>query len=177
MLQEYVKSMHKTFRIVAFLDYRLPFLIKSKNVIRGYVTSIRNMSSPCKNVWNCRILGLRITVSDKIKKCKLAQVELRFYGSNPRIRNFKSVMKFGTRKVSTLEVFTVNIYEKCRHAKSGTKSGTKLVVRFFLCPISAFCTRCPLGKEKKRTFTKSGGFVFYRFCAAFVSKYFVYYQC
>jgi hypothetical protein len=48
---------------------------------------------------------------------------------------------------------TVNVYEKWRHAKSGTK----MVLRFFLCPISAFCTRCPLGKEKKRTFTKSGG--------------------
>jgi hypothetical protein len=72
---------------------------------------------------------------------------------------------------------TVNIYEKCRHAKSGTKSGTKLVVRFFLCPISAFCTRCPLGKEKKRTFTKSGGLLLDSFFTAFVSKYFVYYQC
>jgi hypothetical protein len=56
----------------------------------------------------------------------------------------------------------------CRHAKSGTKSGTKLVVRFFLCPISAFCTRCPLGKEKKRTFTKSGGLLLDSFFTAFV---------
>jgi hypothetical protein len=62
----------------------------------------------------------------------------------------------------------VNIYEKCRHAKSGTKSGTKMVVRFFLCPISAFSTRCPLGKEKKRTFTKSGGLLLDPFFTAFV---------
>jgi hypothetical protein len=62
----------------------------------------------------------------------------------------------------------VNIYEKCRHAKSGTKSGTKMVVRFFLCPISAFSTRCPLGKEKKRTFTKSGGLLLDSFFTAFV---------
>jgi hypothetical protein len=52
---------------------------------------------------------------------------------------------------------------------------------FFLCPISAFgfLHTLPTGKGKKADIYQKRrfafGFVFYRFCAAFLSKYFVYY--
>jgi hypothetical protein len=44
-----------------------------------------------------------------------------------------------------------------------------------------FLHTLPTGKGKKADIYQKRrfafGFVFYRFCAAFVSKYFVYYQC
>jgi hypothetical protein len=70
------------------------------------------MSSRCKNVWNWRILGLWIIVFDQIKKCNPG-VRHNHLATILRVKstNFKSVMKFGTREVSTLKVF-VRIHRK-----------------------------------------------------------------
>jgi hypothetical protein len=75
--------------------------------------------------------------------------------------------------------FTVKICEKFRHAKSDRRSGTKAVVRFFLCPVSVFRTRLPLPEKSGHLPEAEVCFWirFFRFCAAFLSTYFVYYQC